>query len=122
MPSFKPSYKFAIVAAAALAVCSSRYSANAAPAPVASAGPPTATVAPASNNPNYPLWTPNTPQSPTVPQPIRDQLGANILGPQNIPIALQNTDLLAPPTTDHGTMYVHSAPIVDKADMILSIQ
>ena len=106
MLTFTPSKKFVIVVAAALVACSSTHSANA--APVMSAGPPTATVAPASDSPNYPLWTPDTPQSPTVPQPIRDQLGANILGPQNIPVALQNSDLLAPPTTDHGTMCVHS--------------
>ena len=35
---------------------------------------------------------------------IRDTLGASILGPQNIPIDQQNPDLLAPPTTDAGTV------------------
>ena len=39
-----------------------------------------------------------------VPQPQRGSLGASILGPQNIPLELQNADLLAPPTTDHGSV------------------
>ncbi|KAJ7634657.1 RmlC-like cupin domain-containing protein [Roridomyces roridus] len=49
--------------------------------------------------PNGQLWSAN---SPSTPEPIRGRLGASILGPQNIPIELQNADALAPPTTDNG--------------------
>lgn len=100
MPGLKHSYKLAVAVAAVLVACSLGPSVYAAPAP------PTATALPASDDPNYPLWTSSTPLSPSVPQPIRGQLGENILGPQNIPLALENPDLLAPPTTDHGLMYV----------------
>lgn len=69
---------------------------------VASApAPPIPTVSYASNDPNPPLWHPD---STINPQPIRGSLGASILGPQNVPMELQNADILAPPTTDHGQM------------------
>ncbi|EIN03969.1 oxalate decarboxylase [Punctularia strigosozonata HHB-11173 SS5] len=68
----------------------------------------TQTVAPASDNPNTIMWTPDDPPSgadATEPyQPIRGSLGSNIIGPQNVPMQQQNADLLAPPTTDHGTV------------------
>lgn len=64
----------------------------------ASASP---TVPYASDNPNGILWTTD---SKIIPEPERGSLGASILGPQNIPLELQNADLLAPPTTDHGDM------------------
>ena len=51
------------------------------------------------SDPNYELWTPD---SGTSPSPERGKLGASILGPQNVPLELQNADLLAPPTTDNG--------------------
>ena len=51
------------------------------------------------SDPNYELWTPDSGSSPS---PQRGQLGASILGPQNLPVELQNADLLAPPTTDNG--------------------
>jgi oxalate decarboxylase len=35
-----------------------------------------------------------------APEPIRGSDGATILGPQNVPLAQQNRDLLAPPSTD----------------------
>ncbi len=41
---------------------------------------------------------------PTLPQPIRDNQGASILGPTNPPREAQAQDLLAPPRTDHGTL------------------
>lgn len=63
--------------------------------------PPSATVSPASDDPNLPLWNAD---SDIVPQAMRGTLGGNILGPQNVPMSLQNPDLLAPPTTDHGTV------------------
>ena len=110
MPRFKHSYRLAVVLAAVLAACSFEPTAHAAPA-----ADPSPTVAPASDDPNYPLWTLNTPLSPTVPQPMRGPLGASILGPQNIPLALENPDLVEPPTKDHGTMYVLSVTSVVSA-------
>jgi oxalate decarboxylase len=38
------------------------------------------------------------------PQPIRDGLGATIIGPRNVPLERENPDLLASPTTDSGTI------------------
>ena len=38
------------------------------------------------------------------PQPVRDGLGAPILGPRNIPLEQENPDLLASPYTDAGTI------------------
>src|SRR5277367_413975 len=38
------------------------------------------------------------------PQPIRDGIGATILDPRNIPIELQNPDVLVSPATDAGTV------------------
>lgn len=61
------------------------------------------TVELASDNPNGLLWTMN---SPITPEAIRGSLGSNILGPQNVPVDLQNADFLAPPSTDAGTVYV----------------
>jgi len=39
-----------------------------------------------------------------VPQPIRGDLGASILGPHNVPLERENPDLLASPSTDNGTI------------------
>ncbi|KAN0138740.1 oxalate decarboxylase [Lactarius tabidus] len=70
-------------------------------APTSTAPSESATVVPASDNPNYPIFPPGS----DVPaQPIRDALGALILGPQNLPLQRENPDLLAPPTTDHGSV------------------
>jgi len=38
------------------------------------------------------------------PQPIRGERGASIMGPRNIPLELENPDLLASPYTDAGTV------------------
>jgi len=65
---------------------------------------PGETVRPASDDPNYPVYSPDV-SGPA--KPIRGSLGAAILGPQNIPIQDQNPDILAPPTTDHGNVCVH---------------
>jgi hypothetical protein len=63
----------------------------------------TPTVPLASDDPNLPLWGPDSEVIPgKIPEPIRGQLGATIIGPENIPLELQNPDLLAPPTTDNG--------------------
>ncbi|KAJ7170254.1 putative oxalate decarboxylase/oxidase [Mycena crocata] len=47
-----------------------------------------------------PLW--NTNSQGVTPEPIRGSRGGSILGPQNVPLSLQNTDSLAPPSTDSG--------------------
>lgn len=64
----------------------------------------TATVPFASLDPNLPLW--NETSDPSVVSAERGKLGASVLGPDNLPIDLQNPDFLAPPTTDSGSMYV----------------
>ena len=64
---------------------------------------PSATVVPASDDPNYQAYPPGT-SGPA--QPIRGDLGANIIGPQNIPIQQQNPDVIASPSTDHGDVCV----------------
>ncbi|KAH7925449.1 putative oxalate decarboxylase/oxidase [Leucogyrophana mollusca] len=66
---------------------------------VASAPASTPTVPYASDDPNYPLWNDT---SDITPEPIRGSLGATVIGPQNVQLDLQNTDALAPPTTDSG--------------------
>ena len=66
-----------------------------------SAAAPSPTVPYASDDPNYWLWNETTT---TDPQPERGKLGATILGPENVPIDRQNPDMLAPPTTDQGTV------------------
>lgn len=65
------------------------------------ASAPSDTVAPASDDPNGILWTEN---DNIRPEPMRGSLGSNILGPQNVPMDLQNADLFAPPSTDAGTV------------------
>ncbi|KAI0359940.1 Bicupin, oxalate decarboxylase/oxidase [Trametes cingulata] len=75
--------------------------AEAAGASTVEADAPRETVPLASDNPNDILWLPDTN---IIPEPIRGSLGANILGPQNIEIDRQNADLLAPPTTDSGSV------------------
>jgi oxalate decarboxylase len=39
-----------------------------------------------------------------VPEPVRDGLGATIMGPRNVELERQNPDLLASPDTDAGTI------------------
>lgn len=68
---------------------------------VTSAPAASPTVPYASDDPNYPLWNED---EDIIPEAIRGTLGASILGPQNIPLELQNPDLLAPPTTDAGSL------------------
>ena len=71
---------------------------NASGSPAVSAAEPTATVPFIKDDPNNVLPTNG------LVQPIRGALGANILGPDNQPMDKQNPDLLAPPTTDQGTV------------------
>jgi hypothetical protein len=72
---------------------------------VSSPPSPSATVPPASDDPNYPAYPPGT-SGPA--EPIRGSLGAAILGPQNLPIQQQNPDIVAPPSTDSGDVCVPS--------------
>jgi hypothetical protein len=67
------------------------------------ASPPSATVAPASDDPNYQAYPPGT-SGPA--EPIRGGLGASIIGAQNIPIQQQNPDVIASPSTDSGDVCV----------------
>ena len=39
-----------------------------------------------------------------LPEPIRGEEGATILGPRNVPLERENPSLLVPPRTDHGTV------------------
>jgi oxalate decarboxylase len=39
-----------------------------------------------------------------VPQPVRDGLGATVMGPRNVAVERQNPNLLASPDTDAGTI------------------
>ena len=108
---FSSKFTFSIISAVCLA---GGALAAPAPAPVAavdfqgvglqSVPLPVPTVLPASSNPNTLLWQEDT--AAVDPQPIRGTLGAKILGPQNFEVQLQNADLLAPPSTDSGTVYV----------------
>lgn len=71
--------------------------------PSGTAPPPaSATVPPASDDPNGILWNVNS--TDVTPEPQRGALGTSLLGPENVPMALQNPDLLAPPSTDSGTV------------------
>lgn len=74
--------------------------ANPVPSAASSAASPTPTVPYASEDPNYSLWTADSVD--VDPQPVREGLGGKILGPQNIPMQLENANALAPPTTDNG--------------------
>ncbi|KAG8216718.1 putative oxalate decarboxylase/oxidase [Butyriboletus roseoflavus] len=79
-------------------------SAAAQSSPSASSSAPVATptVPYASDNPNSWLWTAESKD--VNPQPVREGLGADILGPQNLPMQMENADALAPPTTDNGVV------------------
>ena len=55
-----------------------------------------------ANDPNYPLW--GSSASDLTPEPMRGPLGGKVLGPQNVPVDLQNPDTLAPPSTDNGNV------------------
>ena len=71
--------------------------------PTSSAAQSTATVPYISLEPNGPLWDSTFQGS---PQPIRGSLGATLLGPTDDAIVKENPDLVAPPSTDHGSVYV----------------
>ncbi|KAG9316071.1 RmlC-like cupin domain-containing protein [Chiua virens] len=89
-----------INAVAISATASSSSSSTASSTSAAASASPT--VPYASDDPNYILWTPEN--DTITPEPVRGSLGVDILGPQNIPVELQNADSLAPPTTDNGVV------------------
>lgn len=99
-----PSLKFTASILAAVCLAASTF---AAPAGTIAAPESTPTAPYASENSNQILWS-ETDKS--TPQAIRGSLGASVLGPQNLAIDLQNADLLAPPSTDAGTVYVLLIP------------
>ncbi|TCD61848.1 hypothetical protein EIP91_007838 [Steccherinum ochraceum] len=78
----------------------SRSSSNA-PSSTASAPEASETVPYASDDPNYILWGSDYNG---VPQAVRGSYGASVLGPQDVALVKQNADLLAPPTTDSGSV------------------
>lgn len=78
-------------------------SSKASPSSASSAPAATETVPYASEDGNPVMWGPDWDG---VPVPVRGSLGGSIMGPQNVPMDLQNPDLLAPPSTDAGTVYV----------------
>jgi hypothetical protein len=86
------------------AACAPAASPSTYPLTSATAATATPTVSPAPDTPNSPLWGPDT--TGIIPEPVHGQTGASILGPQNVPLELQNADLLAPPTTDEGSVRV----------------
>jgi hypothetical protein len=88
----------------ALSLLASLGAAAPAPSSVISAPAATNTVPYASDDPNGVLWMPE--DQTAQPAPIRGSLGTTDIGPQNVELDRQNPDLLAPPTTDHGTVYV----------------
>lgn len=88
--------------------------ATATPSSTVSAPAASQTVPFASDDPNGPLWGPD---DSGVPQAIRGSLGATVLGPQDVSIVKENPDLLAPPSTDAGSVYVNQS---DMAGLFLT--
>ncbi|KAF7311938.1 Oxalate decarboxylase [Mycena indigotica] len=88
--------------AAAVPSSASQLASSPAASQTVSAPEATATVPYASADPNAPMWGPD--DSDTTLAPIRGSLGAPIMGPENYPLEQQNPDLLAPPTTDAGSV------------------
>jgi len=54
------------------------------------------------------------------PQPIRGGIGATILGPHNVPLELQNPDVLVAPETDAGTVQSLKWPFALSHNRVLS--
>ena len=54
------------------------------------------------------------------PQPVAEGRGATILGPQNVPVALQNPDILISPVTDAGTIPNLKFPYAMARNRVLS--
>ncbi|GJE86562.1 oxalate decarboxylase family bicupin [Phanerochaete sordida] len=86
-------------ASSLLSPSSTAWPSSGAPSSTDSAPPVFETVPPASDDPNDVAWPPSFMGT---PEAIRGSLGATVIGPQNVPLDLENPDLLAPPTTDNG--------------------
>ncbi len=56
----------------------------------------------------------------TIPQPITDGRGATIMGPRNLPVELENPDLLVSPQTDAGTIPNLKFPYAMARNRVLS--
>jgi oxalate decarboxylase len=56
----------------------------------------------------------------TYPQPVVDGRGATILGPRNVPIELENPDVLISPVTDAGTIPNLKFPYAMARNRVLS--
>jgi oxalate decarboxylase len=54
------------------------------------------------------------------PQPIRGDRGATILGPRNVPVELENPDVLVAPETDAGTVQSFKWPFALSHNRVLS--
>ena len=99
-----------IFAATSLGIPAANTSSNAtqsSPASLSVSAPPEwETVTPASDDPNAPVYEPvyEPEADPDPPEAIRGQLGGTVIGPQNVVMDMQNPDLLAPPSTDAGSM------------------
>ncbi|KAG8739827.1 hypothetical protein FRC10_005088 [Ceratobasidium sp. 414] len=79
----------------------SSLSASSAPSPTTDSPLPTPTVPYASDDLNESFLDKFQIEN---PEPIRGTTGTNILGPQNVPLDRQNPDILAPPSTDSGSV------------------
>ena len=91
--------------AASSAASSAVVASSVVPSATSSAAVATATVPYISLNPNYPLWGASGETSEEeAPSAQRGTLGASVIGPTDSSIVLQNPDLLAPPTTDGGSV------------------
>ncbi|OBZ72415.1 Oxalate decarboxylase OxdC [Grifola frondosa] len=99
--SVASSTSISVSTSSSIASVSSVTSSIASASTAASAPAASPTVPYASDDPNGILWGLNTDPD---PQAIRGSLGATIMGPQNIAIDQQNPDLLAPPSTDAGSI------------------
>jgi oxalate decarboxylase len=55
-----------------------------------------------------------------MPEPLRGEEGATILGPRNVPLELENPSLLVPPRSDHGTIPNLKFPYAAAHNRILS--
>ncbi|TFK34609.1 oxalate decarboxylase [Crucibulum laeve] len=105
-PSAPVSSAIAISSALSSAVSSAAHSSShssssSAPTATSTAAGPEATRATIDLDPNEPLWNIN---STGTPEAIRGSLGASVLGPTDEYTVKQNPDLLAPPSTDHGSV------------------
>ncbi|KAI0784498.1 RmlC-like cupin domain-containing protein [Abortiporus biennis] len=83
-------------------VSAPRSHSSAPPSTSTSAAPAASETVPyASDDPNGIMWGPDYDGT---PEAIRGTYGATVLGPQDIDIVKENPDLLAPPTTDSGSV------------------